>query len=52
MAVYDAERRQWRTVTRQELVGWWIALVPAGPAVLVLGKSLEDNREVILAFRP
>jgi hypothetical protein len=52
MAVYRAERQQWRSVTRQDLVGWWVELVPAGATVLVLGKSLENGREVFLAFRP
>jgi hypothetical protein len=52
LVTFDAGRDAWRPVRYQALVGWWLELVPAAPAVLVLGQDLSRAGIGLLAYRP
>ena len=42
----------WDDVTNPAYRGWWVELVAADPIVVLLGKKVPGNAEVVLAFRP
>jgi hypothetical protein len=52
MVTFDAGRDRWQPVPGPARVDWWLELVAAGPAVLVLGRKLNAGDEVLLAYRP
>jgi N-acetylneuraminic acid mutarotase len=51
-ALYEPSRDKWRDVSRRDLAGWGFSLVSADPVVLLLGRDVETQREVLIAYRP
>ncbi len=52
MVVYDRGTDGWRDVTRDDLLAWGFTLVPAPPAVFLIGRNVDTEDERMLAYRP
>ena len=52
LVTFDAGRDAWRPAPDRGLVDWWLELVPAPPAVLVLGQNVNGAGAGLLAYRP
>ncbi len=51
-ALYEPSSDRWRDVSRRGLAGWGFTLVSADPVVLLLGRNVDTQKEVFVAYRP
>lgn len=51
-ALYESSSDRWRDVSRRDFAGWGFSLVGADPVVLLLGSSVDTQKEVFVAYRP
>jgi N-acetylneuraminic acid mutarotase len=51
-ALYEPSKDRWRDVSRRGFAGWGFSLVGADPVVLLLGRNVDTQKEIFVAFRP
>jgi hypothetical protein len=52
MVVYDAGARRWSDVSKADLAGWWLEMVPAGASAFVFGLDVAGGPPRMWAYRP
>ena len=52
MVSFDAHLDSWRPIGRTDTTSWWLGLVPAAPAVLVIWRDWNTADVGLFAYRP
>lgn len=51
MTVYEPDRDRWRDISSRRFVAWGFTPIAADPAVLLMGRNVDTEEEVFLAYR-